>query len=191
MTREIPEIITVGILGVLGGAQIFLRSFLAHYIKKIYKISIGIILLYAGYQTYVQFIDWKGSYLLPPHTPISYFILYTFSRIWISKLIAIISGYVLYRVMEKMNTRKNNQLFFNDELYIAATTVSIMGYPEIVLFIPIFFIVFIMGSIIGTLIYGKNHRTSSYYIWFWAGVCVILCVEYAMQGTSVWNALRI
>ncbi|OGM91247.1 hypothetical protein A2755_02490 [Candidatus Wolfebacteria bacterium RIFCSPHIGHO2_01_FULL_48_22] len=152
------------------------------------------VFLFLSVLTYLQYSGWANSpltaYLLPPKTSVSYFIQYVFFRIWSSHIMSF--GFALLAVygLRIYNKKKEGALLREHEEWIAGSAILLSGFPGVVLFVPVFFMLFLLTTAVQTLRKGKEYRVSPYYMWFPTALCVILTVYLFFSQSSWWLLLR-
>ncbi len=161
---------------------------------RIFWLNAVLIFLFLAAVTYLQYKGWGGSpltaYLLPPTTLITYFIQYVFFKIWISHGISL--GIALLAVfgLHKLNRRKEGALLHDGEHWLAGSSMFLSGFPGVIIFLPVFLVLFLLTVFVQTIRKGKEHRVSPLFLWFPTALCVILLIYLFLQDTSWWLLLR-
>lgn len=184
--------ISIVFLVILFGVQIFLRSFLSERIKGVGGIIgvvyIGVLLVYSHLQYYGWLSNGITELLLPPYTSIFYFLQYVFFKIWFPHIVSFLFAVSAFCMMKWMNKKKKGILFFDDEYYIAAIAIFLSGYPGVLVYIPLFFLVYAFILIFQRR---KYERFSSYFLWFPVALCAILVSKFILEGTILWTLLLV
>lgn len=187
--------IQLALLLIVGGAQIFLRSFSLRVARIIYWIAAGLSFFWAAHTSYIQYLVWKmsplGKLLLPPHESIFYFIQYVGWRFFSSVFVLFLFSILFIFVSKTMNKKGGNRFFEDDEIYIAALAVVNAGYPQVLVFFVSFALIFLIINIIFTAIRGTEFRVSPYYLWIPAAVVAIIISELWLSHMPWWNQLII
>lgn len=145
--------------------------------------------------SFAQYQIWRANdfsqHLLPPHTPITYFLFYIFTRFFAPYLISLSLGLLFFLLAHLYNSKKKEILLSREELWMIAATIFLVGWPGVVYYVPSFFLVFLIFSFISSIIYGKSYRTSPYYLWIPVAVLVILVSELYLSHTALWLLLKV
>ena len=152
----------------------------------------GILTALCLYISWNQYTAWKlhAPGLIPPHTPISYFISYVGFRVWAPYVISGLCALLWWLVMRLLNKKYEERFFYKDEFICASLALLLVGYPAILLYIIAFFVLYIVWSLIHLTRYGKNARASMQFFWIPLALCVILLVNLYIQNLSWWSLLR-
>lgn len=146
--------------------------------------------MFAGVKTsYDQYIIWKigggiSSYLLPPYQDISYFLFYAGTRFIAPALFAFLLALIFLFVMRFVNKKFQNRFFYEDEPYIAVLGILAVGYPALLLYLPIV----IFAVLIRALVSGA--RISAYYVWIPAALLVILVNTVWLSELGIWSGFE-
>ncbi len=190
------EYVIVILLFIILGTQIYLRPFEIKHIKYIFNFSIALLVAYLSYISFSQYNLWTsgsnlGRYLLPPYNTFSYFIFYILSRIWAKYLISFLFGILFFFLLQRYNKRKESSIFYEEEYYLSAISLFLVGWPGIVFYLILLILIFSMSSIIATIIKGKSFRLSTYYFWIPISIFVIILSSIFLNNTSIWLLLKI
>jgi hypothetical protein len=187
--------IQLALLLIVGGAQVFLRSFSLRVSRVIYWIAVGFSFLWVAHVSYLQYLTWKmtslGQLLLPPHESILYFIQYVGWRFFSPAFVVFLFSFLFIFVAKSMNKKGGERFFEKDEIYIAALAIVNAGYPQILVFFVSFAFIFLIINIISTIIQGSDSRISPYYLWIPAAVIAIMISELWLSHMPWWNQLII
>lgn len=176
------------------GAQFKLRSFLALWAKRLYIFFTFICFGYLFLITYLQYNIWKGNDLtsgfLPPASDWGYFIKYSFYRFWIIYLVSFFLSLLFIFIGDYFNKKYQERFFESGEVYLGGVSILISGYPGVVFYIIVFFLIFLISSLFFYFIRGNNFRLSPYYLWMPTAVCVILTSIYFLNNLDIWKLLK-
>lgn len=152
-------------------------------------VMVGVVLLYSSLQ---QYRAWSvgAPGLLPPHTPITYFLYYVGFRIWVPYIISLVVAFLWLGGMKILNKKYHERFFYNDEFLSAPLALFLVGYPGVLVYILAFFCVFILGSLIQTIRGGENQRFSMQFLWIPIALCVILINELYLNHSLFWGVLK-
>ncbi len=155
----------------------------------LFFVAIGLVLLYSSLQ---QYRAWNigAPGLLPPHTPITYFLYYVGFRIWAPHIISLVVAFLWWGSMKLLNKKYNERFFYHDEFLSAPLALFLVGYPGVLVYILAFFCVFILGSLIQTIRGGENQRFSMQFLWIPIALCVILINELYLNHSLFWGVLK-
>lgn len=173
-----------------------MRSFLVRYKKVVGIVVVTIVginlLIISGMYFYLWSNDGGvARYLLPPYHSANYFLFYSLTRVWSPYLISFALAILWVLVMRYENKKRGEQFFYPEEYLLALLSIGIVGWPSVIVFFLMFLIVFMIGSIMVTVIKGKEARMSSQYLWIPVALSVILLQELVFKGSGIWNLLKI
>ncbi len=185
----------ISILIIVLGAQIFLRSFLAKHIKKIFWGGVGLIVAYNGYISWLQYTIWKNNpttaNLLPPHQSIMYFLSYVGIHFWLPYGVSLLAAVIFISVFTFVNRAYEERFLFAEEVWIGGMALFLVGYPDVIVYVPLFLVAFVGVSLSRMLFLKKAARTSPYFLWIPVAVCVILASIWYLSALPWWNLLII
>lgn len=100
--------------------------------------------LYAAVFTVIQYLVWKrdefSQFLLPPHQPLGYFLHYSWSHFWFSPVLSFGSA-ALFTSFLFIVRKYRPVLLREGETELTFLAAAIVGWPKIVVFIPLVFII--------------------------------------------------
>jgi hypothetical protein len=119
----------------------------------------GIIIIHSLVLAALNYWLWKGQLitqqLLPPYSPISYVLGYSWQHYWFESTITIIAAVIIFFGIYFLNKKFENNLFYDEEKYLAALGILATGWPNcliylcLVLFLGIFsHLIFILFDLI-------------------------------------------
>jgi hypothetical protein len=137
----------------------------------------------AGLEFYGTYHLWLASvpskYLLPPHTPVSYFLNYGWQRFAKDDVFAIAAGAGLFLTIIILNRIFRERFFYKEEPYLAALGTFSLGWPNWILFLGLVLIpgvLFHLGRLGRDLIFSRrkdlDFRVSFLYFWLPAAIAV-------------------
>ncbi len=146
-------------------------------------ISIGFHLVYAVVSTVGQYVIWKASvftssFLESPvgdlvASPIAkwfpslfkgslgYFFFYSWGHFWVIALLSVLSA-ILFRLYLRMLEKRNGRFFHSGEVALGFLCVLVLGWPRVILFIPVFFLCVLLFSLFRTLVVKTPYTTFGY-----------------------------
>lgn len=111
----------------------FWGNFIKRYAPAAYLLLIVFYMLWSSVMTYIQYRTWQtiaiGQYLLPPYAPLSYFLQYSFFRFWSHFIVALIFSMIILIVAKYFNSKHGGQYFYDEEPYLLAIAILVVGYP--------------------------------------------------------------
>jgi hypothetical protein len=139
------------------------------YFEYFYLFLIIVLVGYSTYLTYGQFFLWKnsdpGKYLLPPYTPVIYFITYAFYKFWSHFLAALIFSLIILLLAVYFNKKRGGIHFYEEEPYYIAIAILAVGYPGWLVYFGLILVAPFLFSIFYFLFSKKTARISYYYLW--------------------------
>lgn len=116
----------------------------------------------ASFQTYAQYSVWHddpvSKNFLPPTTPITYFLQYSFTHFWFGRLISIALSLLFYLFLRVLAKRRP-WLFVEGETELGLVCALIASWPGFVVFLPLIFITAVPWTIFRQLAL-KQERTT-------------------------------
>ena len=172
--------ISVFILGLALGVQIFSRPFLVRRRKWFWWGSAVIICAGALFLVWTQYRMWAagepGKFLLPPYRSIGYFFSYVGHRIFgqwlLSFLAGALGGYAAYR----LNRRYGLRFFEDEEPWLFAMGILLAGYPGFLFYIPLVFLVGVLLTLAYTIL--RKGRAPLYWLWLPLAIFAILITNW-------------
>lgn len=161
-------------------------------LEKLRMLIVAVIFFRISYPlmlSVVQYSIWSNQeftkLLLPPHQSISYFLVYIIGRFWIDQAIAIaisLSFYVVLMLLKKYQPR----FLSKEEILLGFLMALLVGWPNIVIFVPVVFLSAIMMSIINIAVLRVNY-TGLYFPFLFAGLITFVfgSTILALSGLTV------
>lgn len=132
--------------------------------------------LYALMLSWAQYYIWSNQdftkLLLPPHQSIKYFLFYSWGRFWIGALISI-GVTVLFYLFLKLLRRYNSRFLEKEEIMLGFLVALIIGWPNLIIFIPLAFVLTVLYSLVTTVIF-KESYTSLYISFILGGIITLI-----------------
>ncbi len=187
--------LSVTIVVVLIGVQLFLRSFLARNVKKIFWVVVGIVVLFLAYETLAHYSVWLNDegvarFLLPPYQGIEYFAFFALMRIWIPYIASLALSFLFWWGAKRYNIAHGGQFFETEEYVLGAMALFVVGWPGVVIYTVLLLIFFFGMSLMTFFMKGKLYKLSTYYFWLPVSLFAILMNELVIEGTGLWNLLK-
>ncbi len=113
-----------------------------------------------AYSTVATYNLWKidplSRYLLPPYSPIGYFYGYAFFHYWQRYGIIIMLSLVWAFTLWAINRYSQGRFLEREDIYLGFFTGMVVGWPNFISFVAIFFGLMIGRQIVNIIIFKKN-----------------------------------
>ncbi|MDP3956365.1 MAG: hypothetical protein Q8P97_00010 [bacterium] len=124
------------------------------------------------YFTREQFLYWHGSVefgraFVPPYSPtgIGYFLSFVFYHLFGEFIFSFLGACLFLLCAPAVNKRYGERFFYEDELYLGACGIFLVGYPSLVYYLFLFFGVYLALHLITRAYARESIRISPYYLW--------------------------
>ena len=177
----LPLVISLLILSFFfkrGSKEILRASFLI-YLLGIF-LSIGISLLQASLTYFLWERNSLSHLLLPPFTPISYFLSYVFFHFFRPMLFNLSLSLLILALLKIFNKIFKGRLFFEEEIYFASFAILASPFPTNFLLIILAFFGGILISLTKKIYKRKTEFTSLYYFWLSLTILMIVFKPFIM-----------
>lgn len=138
-------------------------------------ILISSYVFYASIKTFAQYYVWSHNSLsklfLPPYQGLSYFLFYSFGRFWLNAILAVGAAFVFYLFLKTLS-RYRQGLFKDGEKEIGLISALLSGWPGVIVFIPLVFIITAVLAIIRLTVF--KLRTTTLGLPFLLSAAIIL-----------------
>ncbi|MFH0806215.1 MAG: hypothetical protein V1885_00580 [Candidatus Brennerbacteria bacterium] len=118
-------------------------------LRRVIGAGVVLFLLFALVTTFFQYAAWEGdplsSNLLPPHQSILYFIKYAGTHFWLTPTFSLIVSVAFYGFLVLLK-RRNERFFEEGEMELGALSAFLVGWPRVVVFIPVAFLAVVVIS---------------------------------------------
>ncbi len=132
------------------------------YFKRLAVVTASFYFLYASMETLAQYYVWSrdsfSKLFLPPYQDLSYFVFYSFGRFWLNAMLAALAALVFYFFL-RMLSRHRGGLFKEGEKELGFIMALVSGWPGIVLFIPLVFVITVILAIVRLVIFKLRTTT--------------------------------
>lgn len=116
-------------------------------------------LFYTVIVSLVQYYVWKsgdfGKLLLPPYQTIGYFLGYSWRRFWLGFMLSLVTS-LLFLLFLKLLGKYRANFFEQDEIGLLCLMSFLVGWPNIVIFIPLVFVISAIFSTFMALAFRKQ-----------------------------------
>ena len=110
-------------------------------LKLVAYIFSGIIIFQSIFSTILNWWLWSQQgitqRLLPPHSPISYVLRYSWQHYWSESVITIFIATIVFFGIYFLNKKFEENLFYNEERYLAALGILSVGWPNCLIFLSL------------------------------------------------------
>ena len=155
------------------GSKDLLRASFLIYLLGIF-LSIGISLLQASLTYFLWERNSLSHLLLPPFTPISYFLSYVFFHFFRPMLFNLSLSLLLLALLKIFNKIFRGRLFFEEEIYFASFAVLASPFPTNLLLIILVFLSGILVSLSKKTCKKRVEFTSLYHFWLPLAILMII-----------------
>lgn len=147
------------------------------------RISVGFYLCYAIISTIGQYYIWKaseftssflqspvGDQIISPlmswfpfvfKSPFGYFLFYSWGHFWVIALLSIAVAWI-FKLYLRTFEKRNERFFYPGEVDLGFLCALVLGWPRVVLFIPVFFLCVLFVSLFRTLVIKTPYTTFGY-----------------------------
>lgn len=185
------------ILGFMEGALILKRSFLVKYAKSIFIFSTLLIFLTGIYYSWNLYSVWQTNpvtaALLPPATPISYFIFYVFMWCFASYVLSFFMAILFLLAAQIINKKSGERFFEKEEPWLGATAIFLSGHPGWLVYLPCLVGSYLLVHVFFRLKMGsaavkeeRDSRLPLYYFWIPVALFVILICRFWLSRCFWW-----
>ncbi len=113
--------------------------------EKFLKLSFytfsGIIIFQSIFFTILNWWFWSQQgltqRLLPPYNPITYVLRYSWQHYWFESMVIIFTAIIIFFGISFLNKKFENNLFYNEEKYLAALGILATGWPNCLIFLSL------------------------------------------------------
>ncbi len=131
------------------------------FLKLIFYIFSGIIIFQSIFSTILNWWLWSQQgitqRLLPPHSPITYVLRYSWQHYWFESIIIIFTAIIVFFAISFLNSKFDKRLFYDEEKYLAALGILAIGWPNCLIFLCLVLLLGILFHFI-FLCFSSNKR---------------------------------
>ena len=99
----------------------------------------GIIILRSFVLTFLNYWLWSQQLitrqLLPPNSPISYVLKYSWQHYFFASIVTIIFALIVFWGIKSLNKKFNNVFFYDEEPYLASFGILVTGWPNCLIYL--------------------------------------------------------
>ena len=137
------------------------------------KIFISFLIIFAIFLSVLNYFAWKqndvSKHLLPPYTPIGYFLKYIFQHFFFKAIVLILFSLAVFLGIEFLNHKFNKTFFYDEEPYLSALGILAVSWPNCLIFLCL---VLLLGVIAHFII--QKGRLPLLYFWLPCALLVLL-----------------
>jgi len=112
--------------------------------------------------------------LLPPHSPITYVLKYSWQHYWFESIVTIITAVILFCGIYFLNKKFEKNLFYNEEKYLAALGILAVGWPDCLIFLCLVLLLGVVLHLISFLFNKGKNRLTLLYFWIPCALLILL-----------------
>ena len=110
-------------------------------LKIVFFSFVGVVIVRSFILTFLNYWLWSQQlitqWLLPPHSPISYFLKYSWQHYWFESLMTIFLAFIVFWGIYLFNRKFEENLFYNEERYLAGLGILVTGWPSCLVFLSL------------------------------------------------------
>ncbi|TSA58046.1 hypothetical protein D4R42_00410 [bacterium] len=148
------------------------------FLKLIVYIFSGVIIFQSIFSTILNWWLWSQQGLtqrfLPPHSPISYVLRYSWQHYWFESIITIITAIIVFFGIYFLNKKFEKNLFYDEEKYLAALGILAVGWPDCLIFLCLVLFLGVVLHLISFLFNKGRSRLPLLYFWIPCALLVLL-----------------
>lgn len=182
------------ILGIILGTSLFKRgrSFLARYGTRVGLVLVALVCAALSILSYQQYQAWKygglSQFFLPPAQSWGYFLFYVGSRLFAPYGISLAVALLFLFAASWANKKYHERFFEHEEIYLAAYSIFLVGYPGVFVYIPLVLIAYMGIQLVSALRSAHLPRVPMYYLWVPLAIFVIIALKWIEQ-VPIWGRL--
>ncbi len=184
---EIFFYLSVAIIATVFAAQVWVRRRTLVVARTFFFASFIAVLAYVTYVSYLQYQAFNGAVLgltLGTIDGLKWFFGYIQLHFLNEYLISLIAAFLIIFIAQYINKKRGSVHFEEDELYTAALSIFLVGYPGFIFYIPIV----LLASVLVSLLFVRHgERLPLYHFWAPTGIAVLLAIHF-WAGNQVWWA---
>jgi len=111
------------------------------FLKLIFYIFSVIIIFQSIFSTILNWWLWSQQGItqrfLPPHSPITYVLRYSWQHYWFESIVTILTAIVVFLGIYFLNKKFEGSLFYSEEKYLAALGILAVGWPNCLIYLSL------------------------------------------------------
>lgn len=188
--RPIFFYLFLGILVLTTWLQIYRRPLAARLASRIFLYSSGFALAYLIWIGFLQFRAFQSGVLgltLGTRETFLWFLGYTRLHFWNEYLLSLPVAVLFALIALYFNKRYHERFFENEELYLIALGILLVGYPGFIFYIPLVLLISIVTSLIFVR---RGGRLPLYHFWAPVAAAALLIAHFWASSQGWWAAFR-
>ena len=148
------------------------------FLKLILYIFSSVIIFQSIFSTILNWCLWSQQGitqgLLPPYSPISYVLKYSWQHYWFESIVTIITAIIVFFGIYFLNKKFEKNLFYNEEKYLAALGILSVGWPNCLIFLCLVLFLGVALHLISFIFNKRRNRLSLFYFWIPCALLILL-----------------
>jgi len=111
------------------------------FLRTIFFVFIGAIIIRSFSLMFLNYWLWSQELIsqrfLPPYTPISYFLKYSWQNYWFEPVVSVLLAFIVFWGIYLFNKKFEENLFYKEERYLAGLGVLATGWPNCLIFLSL------------------------------------------------------
>jgi len=162
------------------------------FLRTIFFVFIGAIIIRSFSLMFLNYWLWSQELIsqrfLPPYTPISYFLKYSWQNYWFEPVVSVLLAFIVFWGIYLFNKKFEENLFYKEERYLAGLGVLATSWPNCLIFLSLVLFLGIVFHLLNILFFffrkkfKKNNkntlqifiRLSLLYFWIPCALLILL-----------------
>ena len=148
------------------------------FLKLSFYIFSSVIIFQSIFSTILNWWLWSqqgvSQRFLPPHSPISYVLKYSWQHYWFESIVTIIAAVIVFLGIYFLNKKFEKNLFYNEEKYLAALGILAVGWPNCLIFLCLVLFLGVVLHLISFLFNKGRNRLALLYFWIPCALLILL-----------------
>ena len=111
------------------------------FLRTIFFVFIGAIIIRSFSLMFLNYWLWSQELIsqrfLPPYTPISYFLKYSWQNYWFEPVVSVLLAFIVFWGIYLFNKKFEENLFYKEERYLASLGILATGWPNCLIFLSL------------------------------------------------------
>jgi len=148
------------------------------FLKLSFYIFSSVIIFQSIFSTILNWWLWSqqgvSQRFLPPHSPISYVLKYSWQHYWFESIVTIIAAAIVFFGIYFLNKKFEKNFFYNEEKYLAALGILAVGWPNCLIFLCLVLFLGVVLHLISFLFNKGRNRLALLYFWIPCALLILL-----------------
>lgn len=154
--------------------RFYAKNITIRHFKILFLSGVLFVIIYYAVLVFFQYKIWANggeplSFLVPPYRSMWYVIGYHFTRFAMYYVISLVASILFFISSIKYNNKFQNRFFENEEPYLGALSLFLLGNGEWfylwIFYLIAILIISVFGSYILQFLFKKNERFQLYWLW--------------------------